>query len=49
MTYIVTLTPDQLADNEDDWLVSERFTKGLPTGLDTSDTGTRLAFLRVVP
>ncbi|MFE9925199.1 hypothetical protein ACFYQA_27580 [Streptomyces sp. NPDC005774] len=45
MTYIVTLSPDQLDDNEDDWLVSERFTKGLPTGLDTSDTGTRLALL----
>ncbi|RKN11461.1 hypothetical protein [Streptomyces radicis] len=45
MTYIVTLTPDQVADNEGDWLVSERFTKALPTGLDTSDTGTRLAFL----
>ncbi|MEU6330770.1 hypothetical protein ABZ851_26365 [Streptomyces sp. NPDC047049] len=45
MTYIVTLTPDQMADNEDDWLVAERFTKGLPTGLDTSDTGTRLALL----
>jgi hypothetical protein len=34
-----------MADNEDDWLVSERFTKGLPTGLDTSDAGTRLALL----
>ncbi|MFJ8255618.1 hypothetical protein [Streptomyces sp. NPDC094466] len=45
MTYIVTLTPKQMADNEDDWLISERFTKGLPTGLDTSDTGTRLVFL----
>ncbi|MFD7111776.1 hypothetical protein ACFWAF_16450 [Streptomyces microflavus] len=45
MTYIVTLTPEQMTSNEDDWLVSEDFTKGLPTGLDTSDTGTRLVFL----
>ncbi|MFI6929327.1 hypothetical protein [Streptomyces sp. NPDC050287] len=34
-----------MAENEDDWLISERFTKALPTGLDTSDTGTRLVFL----
>ncbi|MEV6616433.1 hypothetical protein AB0N31_21720 [Streptomyces sp. NPDC051051] len=34
-----------MAENESDWLLTERFTKGLPTGLDTSDTGTRLAFL----
>ena len=45
MTYIVTLTANQMAENEDDWLLTQRFTKGLPTGLDTSDTGTRLAFL----
>ncbi|MFB6784165.1 hypothetical protein ACFCX0_44490 [Streptomyces sp. NPDC056352] len=45
MTYIVTLTSPQMAENESDWLITERFTKGLPTGLDTSDTGTRLALL----
>ncbi|MBX4173800.1 MULTISPECIES: hypothetical protein [Streptomyces] len=45
MTYIVTLTSLQMAENEGDWLITERFTKGLPTGLDTSDTGTRLALL----
>ncbi|MGW1809151.1 hypothetical protein [Streptomyces sp. NPDC002078] len=45
MTYIVTLSSNQMAANEGDWLVTERFTKGLPTGLDTSDAGTRLAFL----
>ncbi|WP_330349952.1 hypothetical protein [Streptomyces sp. NBC_00582] len=45
MTYIVTLTPSQIAKNEPDWLVAQRFTKGLPTELDTSPEGTRLAFL----
>jgi len=33
-----------MAENESDWLIMERLTKGLPTGLDTFDTGTRLAF-----
>jgi hypothetical protein len=41
----VTLTPSQIAKNEPDWLVTQRFTKGLPTELDTSPEGTRLAFL----
>ncbi|WP_329139841.1 hypothetical protein [Streptomyces sp. NBC_00670] len=45
MTYIVTLTSVQMAKNEDDWLITQRFTKGLPTGLDTSESGTRLALL----
>lgn len=34
-----------MAKNEDDWLITQRFTKGLPTGLDTSESGTRLALL----
>ncbi|WP_314224117.1 hypothetical protein [Streptomyces zaehneri] len=45
MTYIVTLTSPQMAENESDWLITERFTKGLPTGLETSEPGTRLALL----
>lgn len=45
MTYIATLASLQMAENEGDWRITQRFTKGLPTGPDTSDTGTRLALL----